>query len=133
MINDSDLQILPLALNLLAQLLTVNKGCLSAIKSECLPSIFQTIKSPLLQGASLKSLLGLLSVVVAQDGALFGQLLTSLQEPLNATENPLNLASSKQPFFSIAQCVAVICQASSANTSATVTKFIGLVKVTIPP
>lgn len=129
LINDSDLQILPLALHLLTQILTVNKASLGAVKSECFPPVFQTIKSPLLQGSSLKSLLELFSVSVSLDAGLFAQLLTSLQEPLHSADNPLNLASSKQPFSSIAQSVAVICQASPSNTAGTTQKFIALPKV----
>jgi len=127
-INDSDLQILPLAFNLLTQILQVNKGTLSVIKTEAFPPIFVIIKSPLLQGTSLRSLLDFLGTAVAIDGALFASLLTSLLEPLTSADQPLSLSSSKQPFASIAQSVAVICHASPANISATAQKFIALIK-----
>jgi len=49
LVNDSDLQILPLALALLTSILKVNQSTLSTLQTECFPPIFQLIKSPLLQ------------------------------------------------------------------------------------
>jgi len=119
-VSEQDLHLSHLALNATASILHVDPSAAELIKSHVLPRCYALLKSALLQGLVLDSMLSLFKeLVTANTKQLpFDALLTGLIQ-LGSTEG-----LSKQSYHSIAQCIAVLVANNNAGRDATVKKFV---------
>ncbi|EGC38692.1 hypothetical protein DICPUDRAFT_148578 [Dictyostelium purpureum] len=114
LINESDLQITHLAFVFIQNLLKSNceKEAAPLVNDKCIPPTLVLLKSSLLQGVALESLLNLFGTIVQlnQPGMTFDDLLTLLFNTAADIKQPV----TRQSFNSISQCIAVI----TVNTTA---------------
>lgn len=114
LINESDLHISQLTMSLLTSISRVHKQSLVQVTDAILPEILVLIKSPLLQGAALNSMLEFFQALVMLDlpGLGYKKLLKKLKAPVYQTGSTTgNVAAHgihKQAFHSIAKCVAAL-------------------------
>ncbi|KAF9435404.1 Cullin-associated NEDD8-dissociated protein 1 [Entomortierella beljakovae] len=124
LITDEDLHLLPLGLTSIVSILHANPSSINIVKQEILPSVFKLVRSPLIQGQSLDSLLALFAALVRTNDKEFPALISGLVEPTTAPTLEGQLALPKQAFSTIAQCIAVLCLNSDKNLDVTVTEFL---------
>jgi len=120
LVSESDLHLTHLALNLCSSILQVNPGTAPTVGTEIVPKSLELLKSTLLQGLALESLLGMFSelVKINAKGFEFEALLDQL---LKVAEKE----TSKQVLSNIAKCVAAIATSAKADQrDATVSRFI---------
>ncbi|KAI9483260.1 MAG: armadillo-type protein [Benjaminiella poitrasii] len=122
LISDSDLLLLPLALNTIQSILVISPQSVNDVKVSILPSLFKLIKSPLLQGSALDSLLNMFAAFGKANPADYQALVNGLVQPLLNVKTATSVAaggvaavSNKQAASTVAQCVAVL----AANTNDT--------------
>jgi len=118
LLNDSDLHLTHLALSLATSMIQVQSSSVPNVTKDLLPATLNIIKSSLLQGLALDSLLNFLSELVKSGG--FDSLFNSLVGLVSGPDVP------KQVLSNTAKAVAAI--TLSADTKAketTVGKFIG--------
>lgn len=122
LISDADLHLSHLALQLCVSILKVNPESAPTIVEKILPQTQQLLRSSLLQGLALESLLTLYAELVTSNAkqASFDTLLESLISIVSKKGEAL----SKQSFSSIAQTIASITASAPADKrSATVERF----------
>ncbi|KAF9289311.1 Cullin-associated NEDD8-dissociated protein 1 [Mortierella alpina] len=124
LITDEDLHLLPLGLTSVVSILHANPSSIDAVKQEVLPSILRLVRSPLIQGQALESLLALFAALVRTNDKEFPTLVSGLVEPVTAHAPEGQLSLSKQAFSTIAQCIAVLCLNSEKNLEVTVAEFL---------
>ncbi|KAF9091293.1 Cullin-associated NEDD8-dissociated protein 1 [Mortierella sp. AD031] len=124
LITEEDLHLLPLGLNSVVSILHANPSSINIVKQGILPLVFKIIRSPLIQGQALDSLLALFAALVRTNDKEFTALVSSLVEPAAVPSPEGQLALSKQAFSTIAQCIAIICLNSQKNLEMTVSEFV---------
>jgi len=120
LVSESDLHLSYLALSLCTSILQVNPSSASTVGTEILPRSMDLLKSTLLQGLALESLLNLFGelVKINSQGLEFNSLFSRL---LEVSEKE----ASKQVLGNIAKCIAGISVASRPEQrDATVSRFI---------
>ncbi|KAK4337023.1 hypothetical protein RND71_043999 [Anisodus tanguticus] len=110
LVNESDLYISQLTLNLLTTLIKLEKGYFEVITGKVLQETLILIRSPLLQGTALQSILDFFQALVFKPypNFSFDQLLTSLKDPVYNKEAEKSVNLHKQAYHSIAKCVSAI-------------------------
>ncbi|KAF8982329.1 Cullin-associated NEDD8-dissociated protein 1 [Entomortierella lignicola] len=124
LITDEDLHLLPLGLTSVVSILHANPSSINVVKQEILPSVLRLVRSPLIQGQSLDSLLALFAALVRTNDKEFSALISGLVEPVTVSVPEGQLALPKQAFSTIAQCIAVLCLNSDKNLDVTVAEFL---------
>ncbi|KAI8351419.1 armadillo-type protein [Mortierella sp. GBAus27b] len=124
LVTDEDLHLLPLGLTSVVAILHANPSSVNVVKQEILPSVFKLVRSPLIQGQALDSLLALFAALVRTNDKEFSTLVSALVEPAAAPTPEGQFALSKQAFSTIAQSIAVLCVNSDKNLEMTVTEFV---------
>eukprot|EP00741_Cyanophora_paradoxa_P025544 tig00000383_g24650.t1 len=124
LIGDVDLHLSHLALRLCCSLLLAHGHAAALLQQAVLPRALALIRSPLLQGHALNSLVAFLGQLVAS-GVAFEALLEALMALVRATGTD---ALGRHGFSSLAQCVAALCsRASPAQREKTVATFVASV------
>ncbi|KAI8366037.1 armadillo-type protein [Radiomyces spectabilis] len=130
LISDVDLHLLPLALTTIKAVITVQPGTIQQIKASILPSLFQLIQSPLLQGSALESLLSLLASLAKASPNDYDLLIKGLVDPLlnvqttGVSAGGVAAVANKQAASAVAQCVAVLAvNNSETNRDQTIQHF----------
>ncbi|CAO0798288.1 unnamed protein product [Mucor circinelloides] len=131
LISDSDLHLLPLALKTVESILSLSPGSVNEVKSFILPSLFQLMESPLLQGSSLDSLLSMFAAFAKASPADYQALVHGLVDPLLSAKTSGGVSAggvaavaNKQAASTVAQCVAVLAaNASDSNRDSTIREF----------
>lgn len=105
LINESDLQVSQLTLNMLNTIIRTHQAFLPIIPQTILPEALQLIRSPLLQGSALQSMLNFLNTIVQSSfpGLDHSALYIRLIEPVYK-----GMALHKQAYLSTAKAVAAI-------------------------
>jgi cullin-associated NEDD8-dissociated protein 1 len=126
LISDSDLHLSHLALRLATAILQVNTGSAATIQSTVLPQCLELLKSTLLQGMALESMLALFEQMIKVNAKQlsFESLLETLVNLVHKKTGDL----SRQSILSIAQCIAVIVASKPESVSNTVTRFVSDLK-----
>lgn len=108
LLSEADLHIAQLTLVLLTSIARVYSGALVDVADAILPEILTLVKSPLLQGAALDSMLEFFQALVScrLPGLGYHDVLKLLVRPV-ALGSPTNTLH-KQAFHSLAKCVAAI-------------------------
>lgn len=121
LISESDLYISQLTLTLLTSLIRSEKAYFPIITDKILQQTLVLVRSPLLQGTTLQSLLDFFQVLVIKPfpNLTFEQLLLSLTSPIYNNSN-----LHKQAYHSIAKCVSAISIVDNKRALETVTRFI---------
>ncbi|KYR00775.1 HEAT repeat-containing protein [Tieghemostelium lacteum] len=106
LINEADLQLTHLAFVFYQELLKSNPKCASTIKDKYIPPTLLLLKSSLLQGVALDSLLTLFGIIVEinEPGMTYQDLLQLLIDCASQIKQPV----TRQAFLSISQCIAII-------------------------
>jgi len=126
LINDADLHLSHLALKLVAFILQSNPAAASAVQSIVLPHCLELLKSSLLQGLALESMLALFQEMVKTNTKQlsFESLLEAILNVVHKhpeSSGPL----ARQAYSSVAQCVAVLTATLKESArNATVERFI---------
>ncbi|CAO3635273.1 unnamed protein product [Cunninghamella blakesleeana] len=121
LITDSDLHLLPLALQLAESIINAHPSTVNSAKTNILPSLFQLIQSPLLQGIALKSLLNLFGALGRASPTDYDSFVKSLVDPLlgahtsGVSAGGVAAVANKKAASTVAQCIAVL----AANTDQT--------------
>ncbi|CEP12785.1 hypothetical protein [Parasitella parasitica] len=131
LITDNDLHLLPLALKTVESILSVSPSSVTEVKSFILPSLFQLMESPLLQGSALESLLSMFAAFAKVSPADYQALVHGLTDPLLSAKTSDGVSaggvaavSNKQAASTVAQCVAVLAaNASDSNRDTTICEF----------
>uniref|UniRef100_H2YRC2 TATA-binding protein interacting (TIP20) domain-containing protein n=1 Tax=Ciona savignyi TaxID=51511 RepID=H2YRC2_CIOSA len=130
LINDADLHITQLCMQLLVLMLQlpVSNDAKKGLLVETLPNVYTILKSPLLQGFALNSVLEFFRVLISisemqkSSGepplVAFRDVLRSLIEPIY----PQKL-TTKQPFHSTAKCIATLVMAAPGECDLIVRQF----------
>ncbi|KAI9488039.1 armadillo-type protein [Zychaea mexicana] len=135
LISDADLHLLPLALRTIEALIIAKPESVQGIKEATLPSLFQLIQSPLLQGAALDSLLNLFAALARASPADYQILVKGLIDPLlnvktsGVSAGGVAAVANKQAAATVAQCVAVLAvNTDEANCQNTIRGFQGYIE-----
>ncbi|KAG0170737.1 Cullin-associated NEDD8-dissociated protein 1 [Apophysomyces sp. BC1034] len=130
LVSDSDLHLLPLALKTAESIVTVDPSSVEDAKTIILPSLFQLIQSPLLQGTALKTLLSLFEALANASPADYQSLVKGLVDPLLVVQTSgvsaggVAAVANKQAAATVAQCVAVLAvSTNNTNCQATISTF----------
>lgn len=136
LITDSDLHLLPLALQLTESIINARPSTVELAKSAILPSLFQLIQSPLLQGIALKSLLNLFSALGRASPSDYDIFVNSLVDPLLAAHTSgvsaggVAAVANKKAASTVAQCIAVLAiNTDQSNRNSTVKSFQNYINV----
>ncbi|KAF9357019.1 Cullin-associated NEDD8-dissociated protein 1, partial [Mortierella sp. NVP85] len=124
LISDEDLHLLPLGLTSVVVIWHANPSSINVVKQEISPSVFKLVRSPLIQGQILDSLLALFAILVRTNDKEFSALVSALVEPATAPTPEGQFALSKQAFSTIALCIAVLRIDSDKNMKMTVSEFV---------
>lgn len=115
LLSEADLHIAQLSLNLLTSIAKLLPNALVNISDHILPEILTLVKSPLLQGAALTSMLELFQALVLANlpGLGYRELLGLLVNPVTSqgTIGPSGVPMPtlhKQAYHSLAKCVAAL-------------------------
>lgn len=135
LINESDLHISQLTLNLLTSLCCKHPKSMAKVCDSIMKEIFILVRSPLLQGGALNSLLAFFQALVATKTPkmefrdLLGLLTAPIYNPTEITQpSGSQYAVHKQAFHSIAKCVAVLTISSSGEGSSVITQCVNDIK-----
>ncbi|CAO3690585.1 unnamed protein product [Rhizopus microsporus] len=130
LVSDTDLHLLPLALKTVEAILAQHPESINNVKAYILPTLFQLIQSPLLQGSSLNSLLNLLAALAKASPSDYQYFVKGLVDPLlaakksNVQAGSASAVTNKQAASTVAQCVAVLAaNTSESNRNETITNF----------
>ena len=129
LISESDLYISQLALTTLTSMVLSHKAFLPIIPQTILPEALVLMRSPLLQGTTLNSMLDFFKSIVQTSfpGLDCNELVARLTEPiLQPSANSLPL--SKQAYYSISKCIAAITLLNSKSALAIVSSLIQQVR-----
>lgn len=107
LISEADLHIAQLGLKLITSIARLIPEALANIRNAILPEVLTLVKSPLLQGAALQSMLDLFQalVVAGLPGLGYRELLAMLVAPVTALDGQV---LHKQAYHSLAKCVAAL-------------------------
>ncbi|RCH96938.1 Cullin-associated NEDD8-dissociated protein 1 [Rhizopus azygosporus] len=130
LVSDTDLHLLPLALKTVEAILAKHPESINNVKAYILPTLFQLIQSPLLQGSSLNSLLNLLAALAKASPSDYQYFVKGLVDPLlaakksNVQAGSASAVTNKQAASTVAQCVAVLAaNTNESNRNETITNF----------
>jgi len=123
LVSEQDLHLAHLSLLLSSSIVHVSSSSAENVAKVILPNAHNLLKSSLLQGVALQSLLRLFKELVTSKSkkVTYDSLLSGLQ----AIVSP---ELSRQSFSSIAQCIAVLVANSEAGSKDTIQKFVNEVK-----
>ena len=127
LINESDLYISQLTLTLLTSLINSEKAYFPIITDKILKETLILVRSPLLQGTTLQSLLDFFQTLVVKPFASlkFDQLYASLTMPIyNRNDKTAAANLHKQAYHSIAKCVSAISIVDTNRALKTVAQLI---------
>lgn len=110
LINDADINLLPLALNTIATLLATNPSVIKPVQSSILPRIYELVQSPLLQGPSLDALLAFFTAYVraGAEPLPLVQTLAHSAESVKKTVDASGTQSGMQSLATSSRCIGVI-------------------------
>ncbi|KAI8987133.1 armadillo-type protein [Pilobolus umbonatus] len=135
LISDSDLHLLPLALNTVASILKANSDCVNDVKMFVLPILFQLIQSPLLQGAALDSLLSMFAAFAKASPNDYQSLINGLVNPLleaktsGVSAGGVAAVANKQAASTVAQIAAILAvNTNGTNRDNTIRQFQSYIK-----
>ncbi|RWS15707.1 Cullin-associated NEDD8-dissociated protein 1-like protein [Dinothrombium tinctorium] len=130
LINESDLHISQLTLSLLTSLTRSHQAFLSIIPQKILPETLVLVRSPLLQGAALQSVLDFLQALVRSSfpGLDYMELVRQLTIPVSISNQNMGPSLHKQAYHSIAKCVAAITTLEKEQSLQTVRRYINDIK-----
>eukprot|EP00246_Nothoceros_aenigmaticus_P008850 TRINITY_DN2398_c0_g2_i1.p1 TRINITY_DN2398_c0_g2~~TRINITY_DN2398_c0_g2_i1.p1 ORF type:complete len:1034 (-),score=241.13 TRINITY_DN2398_c0_g2_i1:61-2811(-) len=132
LISDADLHMTASALELCCTIMNdklyyAKAG--PAVRERVLPQALNLVKSSLLQGQALQALQAFFAASVRSANTSFNALLDALLSTARGPGGGVGGPASKQAFYSIAQCAAVLCLAAGdAKCSTTVAMLISTLK-----
>ncbi|KAG2206299.1 hypothetical protein INT47_007313 [Mucor saturninus] len=137
LISDTDLHLLPLALKTVQSILSLSPASINEVKLYITPSLFELIRSPLLQGAALDSLLNLFAAFAKASPSDYQALVKGLVDPLldvntsGVSAGGVAAVANKQAASTVAQSVAVLAaNTSKENRDKTILEFQSYIKKT---
>ncbi|KAK5639691.1 hypothetical protein RI129_012183 [Pyrocoelia pectoralis] len=131
LLDESDLQIAQWTLLLLKSMAEFQPEALQDISANILPEIMNLVKSPLLQGAALNSMLQFFQSLVVRSlpGAGYHDLLQLLLQPISHIPNNQSANLHKQAYYSLAKCVAAITVMEKNQALPVVNQFINNIQI----
>lgn len=130
LLDEADLQIAQWTLILLKSIANYHASALQDISTNILPEVMNLVKSPLLQGAALNSMLEFFQSLVRcrLPGVGYNDVLQMLLYPIShMPNNQSNL--HKQAYYSLAKCVAAITVISKNQALPVVDQFINNIQI----
>ncbi|XP_076759288.1 cullin-associated and neddylation-dissociated 1 isoform X1 [Xylocopa sonorina] len=120
LLNETDLHIAQLTLNLLTTIAKLHPVALTRVSDNILPEILILVKSPLLQGVALNSMLEFFQALVQADipGLGYRELLSMLLAPVSQA------VLHKQAYHSLAKCAAALTITWHQEAQAVVEQFL---------
>ncbi|XP_076241307.1 cullin-associated and neddylation-dissociated 1 isoform X1 [Calliopsis andreniformis] len=120
LLNETDLHIAQLTLNLLTTIAKLHPVALTKVSDNILPEILVLVKSPLLQGVALNSMLDFFQALVQADipGLGYRELLSMLIAPVSQS------VLHKQAYHSLAKCAAALTITWHQEAQAVVEQFL---------
>ncbi|XP_012146870.1 cullin-associated and neddylation-dissociated 1 isoform X2 [Megachile rotundata] len=120
LLNETDLHIAQLTLNLLTTIAKLHPVALTRVSDNILPEILVLVKSPLLQGVALNSMLEFFQALVQADipGLGYRELLSMLLAPVSQS------VLHKQAYHSLAKCAAALTITWHQEAQAVVEQFL---------
>lgn len=131
LINDADINLLPLALDTISTLLSHDPSVEPRITQSILPRIFELVQSPLLQGPSLEGLLGFFTAYI-NAGAKPLPLLKTLAQSADATKKTVEASgtqSGMEALVTSSRCIGVIVRGSPEIVESVVTDYAAKIQV----
>ncbi|KAL6064787.1 Cullin-associated NEDD8-dissociated protein 1 [Balamuthia mandrillaris] len=121
LVSDADLHLSHLAIRLVEAIVAADaKSTLPTVQSKIYPQVLALVRSPLLQGLALESLLSLYATLVKAEAKKFG-----FAELLDSLLAASTQEATKQSLANIAKCIAaLVVSVDVDNRKATVDKFI---------
>lgn len=126
LLDESDLHIAQWTLIILNSIAVHHPKALQDITSGIMPQIMVLVKSPLLQGTALQSMLDFFKSLVKCNlpGASYDYLLKLLLVPVTSLRSNQAATLHKQAFYSLAKCVAAITVACQSQALPVITQFV---------
>ncbi|KAM0753363.1 TIP120-domain-containing protein [Meredithblackwellia eburnea MCA 4105] len=126
LVSDSDVNLLPLALETIASILNHNPAASAQVQSSILPRVFDLVDSPLLQGPSLDSLLTFFQAFI-RTGAEPSALIKVLDDSVDKVKLSQSTGGA-QALATASRCIGVIVREAPATASASIKKYSATVK-----
>ena len=110
LINDADINLLPLALDTVATLLSNDKATIDSVQKSILPRMYELVRSPLIQGPSLDALLSFFTAFVraGADPLPLVQTLAKSADAAKKTVDDSGTQSGMQSLATSSRCIGVI-------------------------
>nr|CAH7745683.1 unnamed protein product [Callosobruchus chinensis] len=126
LLDESDLHIAQWTLIILRSIATHHPKALQDINHTIMPQVMLLVKSPLLQGTALQSMLDFFKSLVKCNlqGLNYDSLLRLLLVPISNLSTCQNATLHKQAFYSLAKCVAAITVTCHSQALPVVPQFI---------
>lgn len=134
LINDADINLLPLALHSLATLVGRHPAVLPQIESSILPRVLDLVQSPLLQGPSLEALLAFFAAYV-RAGADPLPLVKQLAQTAESVKKSVDASGAQGGYQSLAtssRCIGVILREAPQVAESTVNEYSAKIQVSLP-
>lgn len=134
LVNDADINLLPLALHTIATLLLRAPSVIDQVKSSILPRIFELVRSPLLQGPSLDGLLAFFRAFVKAGAAPLPlvQTLAGTAEIAGAVDAS-GTSSGMQALVTASRCIGVIIEEAPQIGDQVVADYSKAIQVSFHP
>ncbi|XP_066158775.1 cullin-associated NEDD8-dissociated protein 1 isoform X1 [Euwallacea fornicatus] len=125
LLDESDLHIAQWTLVILNSIAIYHAKALQDINSGIMPQVMILVKSPLLQGTALQSMLDFFKSLVRckLNGASYEHLLRLLLMPITNLRTNQSTTLHKQAFYSLAKCVAAISVVSQSQAGPVIAQF----------
>ncbi|KAF0288887.1 Cullin-associated NEDD8-dissociated protein 1 [Amphibalanus amphitrite] len=136
LLTEADLHIAQLSLAVLSSVCHLAQPAAALVQSGfmvkvLLPPVFKLTKSPLLQGAALRTMSKFFTVLVTREILPADRLLAMLLEPVSGDAAGQHI--NKQAYSSIAQCVAAVCLTDARVTEEMVRRLLRDIKSSSVP
>lgn len=125
LVNDADINLLPLALHSIATLVERHPAVLPQIETGILPRILDLVQSPLLQGPSLEALLAFFAVYVraGADPLPLVKVLASTAEFAKKSVDASGVQGGYQSLATCSRCIGVILREAPQVAESTVNEY----------
>lgn len=133
LINDADINLLPLALETIATLLSTDASTIAYVEASILPRIYELVQSPLLQGPSLDALLAFFTAFVraGAEPLPLVQTLAQAAESVKKTVDDSGTQSGMQSLATSSRCIGVIVREAPQVADGIVKDYETIIQVSV--
>lgn len=106
LLSDADMNLLPIALQVVALILKMDPSSEAAVQSDILPEVYVMVRSPLMQGPALDALLEFFKALLQCDRQLAQEIIASLMASLEQAKQ--TSPGGTHAYTTVARCIGAV-------------------------